>query len=110
MRAPPFIGGFAALLLALGVFAQDRAAIYNYRAADRDAKLVAAAKKEGTLTLYTSMQLVDSQPLTAAFEKKYGVKVSIWRAQGEKVAQRAITEARGGRHEVDVVETDGAQM
>ena len=68
------------------------------------------ARKERTVTLYTSMQLVDSRPLTEAFEKKYGIKVNLWRASGENVAQRVVTEARGGRFEVDVVETDGAQM
>jgi iron(III) transport system substrate-binding protein len=71
---------------------------------------VARARKEGTLTLYTSMQLVDSRPLTEAFEKKHGIKVNLWRASGENVAQRVITEARGGRFEADVIETDGAQM
>jgi len=76
----------------------------------QDAGLVEKAKKEGALTLYTSMQLVDSGPLTQAFEKKYGIKVNLWRASGEKVAQRAITEARGNRFEMDVAETDGAQM
>ena len=75
-----------------------------------DAELVARAKKEGAVTLYTSMQLVDSGPLTQAFEKKYGIKANLWRASGEKVAQRVLTEARGGRFEADVVETDGAQM
>jgi iron(III) transport system substrate-binding protein len=76
----------------------------------QDAALVEKAKKEGAVTLYTSMQLVDSGPLTQAFEKKYGIKVNLWRASGEKVAQRAITEAQGNRFEVDVAETDGAQM
>lgn len=79
-------------------------------AAQPDNGWVERAKREGTVTLYTSMQLVDSQPLTLAFEKKYGIKVNLWRASGEKVAQRVITEDRGGRHDVDVVETDGAQM
>ncbi len=78
--------------------------------ADPDPKIVERARKEGAVTLYTSMQVVDSRPLTEAFEKKYGIKVSLWRASGEKVAQRVVTEARGGRFEVDVVETDGAQM
>ena len=76
----------------------------------QDAKVVERAKAEGTVTVFTSMQLQDSRPLAEAFEKKHGIKVSLWRASGEKVAQRVITEARGGRHEVDVVETDGAQM
>ena len=75
-----------------------------------DPGLLERAKKEGTVTLYTSMQLTDSRPLTEAFEKKHGIRVSLWRASGEKVAQRVLTEARGGRFDVDVVETDGAQM
>ena len=79
-------------------------------AAPPDAAWIARAKKEGAVTLYTSMQLVDSRPLTEAFEKKYAIKVSLWRASGEKVAERAITEARGNRFEVDVIETDGAQV
>ena len=79
-------------------------------AAQVDPAQVERAKKEGAVTLYTSMQVVDSRPLTDAFEKKYAIKVNLWRASGEKVAQRAITEARGGRFDVDVVETDGAQM
>lgn len=79
-------------------------------AAQPDAAWVDRARRDGTVTLYTSMQLVDSQPLTQAFERKYGIKVSLWRASGEKVAQRVVTEDRGGRHDVDVVETDGAQM
>lgn len=79
-------------------------------AAQLDPALVERARKEGTVSVYTSMQLGDSRPLADAFEKKYGVKVSLWRASGEKVAQRVLTEARGNRFEVDVVETDGAQM
>jgi iron(III) transport system substrate-binding protein len=89
---------------------KDNARIYLYQGADREARLVERAKKEGTVSLFTSMQLVDSRPLTEAFERKYGIKVALWRASGEKVAQRVVTESRGGRHEVDVVETDGAQM
>jgi iron(III) transport system substrate-binding protein len=79
-------------------------------AQDRDARFMEAARREGTVSVYTSMQLVDSQPLTAAFEKKHGIKVQLWRASGEKIVQRALTESRGGRFDVDVMETDGAQM
>jgi iron(III) transport system substrate-binding protein len=84
--------------------------IYLYRGQDREQKVVSGAKQEGTLSLYTSMQLTDSQPLTQAFEKKHGIRVSLWRASGEKIVQRALAEARAGRFDVDVVETDGAQM
>ena len=96
--------------LSFPAVAQSNAAIYQYRAADRDARLLERARQEASVTVYTSMQLPDSRPLAEAFEKKYGIKVNLWRASGEKVQQRVSTEARGGRHEVDVVETDGAQM
>jgi iron(III) transport system substrate-binding protein len=79
-------------------------------AAQMDPAIVEKAKREGSVTLYTSMQVVDSRPLSEAFEKKHGIKVNLWRASGEKVAQRLIQEARAGRNEVDVVETDGAQV
>src|ERR1700741_1157246 len=79
--------------------AEQSASIYLYQGADREQRLVSAARHEGTVSLYTSMQTPDSLPLAQAFEKKYGVKVSLWRASGEKVVQRALTEARGGRFE-----------
>jgi iron(III) transport system substrate-binding protein len=84
--------------------------IYLYQGPDRDQKLIANAKKEGALTAYMSMVLKDSLPLMAAFEKKYGIKVSAWRAGSGKVAQRAIIEARANRYEMDVVEITGPQM
>lgn len=90
--------------------AEQASDIYLYQGADRGQRLIENAKKEGAVYVYTSMQLPDSRPLAEAFEKKYGVKVTLWRASGEKVAQRALTEARGGRYDADVVETDGAQM
>jgi iron(III) transport system substrate-binding protein len=84
--------------------------VYLYRGADREQRLASRAKQEGAVTLYTSMQLPDSQPLTRAFENKYGIKVALWRASGEKVVQRVLAESRAARFDVDVVETDGAQM
>jgi len=72
--------------------------------------LVDRAKREGTLTLYTSLAPTESQPLAEAFEKKYGVKVQLWRAQSAEVVQRVITEATGRRFAVDVVETNGPEM
>jgi iron(III) transport system substrate-binding protein len=48
--------------------------------------------------------------LVAAFEKKYGIKVNVWRASSEKVLQRAVQEARGNRHTMDVAETNGPEL
>ena len=111
MKAP-LLAAIAAAFFGAPAAAQsaDTSAVYLYRGADRDQRLLEAAKKEGTLTFYTSMQTPESGPLSAAFEKKYGVKVNLWRATSDQVVQRAITEARGGRNTVDVVETNAPEV
>src|SRR5262249_19009632 len=82
----------------------------SYASADRMKKLVAAAKKEGSVAVYSSAASDDMAALIAAFEKKYGVKVRLWRASSENVVQRAVVEARGGRFDVDVFETGAIAM
>jgi iron(III) transport system substrate-binding protein len=62
------------------------------------------------LTLYTSLAPTESKPLAEAFEKKYGVRVDLWRALSDKVVQRVITESQAKRFAVDVVETNGPEM
>ena len=82
----------------------------QYEGADREKVLAEGAKKEGEVMLYTSLVPEDLTALGAAFEKKYGVKLKTWRANSEKVLQRAVTEARAGRNDADVVETNGPQL
>lgn len=84
--------------------------IFRYQGADREARLVERAKAEGSVVLYTSLAPTESRPLAEAFEKKYGIKVELWRALSDKVVQRVITEAQARRHSVDVVETNGPEM
>jgi len=84
--------------------------IYMYQGADRDQKIVEGAKKEKQVVVYTSLNTTDSVPITQAFEKKYGVKVELWRSTSEKVLQRAVTEARAGRFSVDAFELNGPEM
>jgi iron(III) transport system substrate-binding protein len=86
------------------------AEVASYMGADRTEKLIAGAKKAGTVTVYTSANTEDMTVLGDAFEKKYGVKVRVWRASSEQVVQRGVTEARGGRFDADVFETGGAAM
>ena len=81
-----------------------------YTGADRQQRLVEGAKKEGPLSIYTSMQNDDMGALLAGFEKKYGLKSTVWRAGSDKVLQRAVTEARGNRHTVDIIETNGPEL
>ena len=101
-------------LAARGVSAQDVSArnreIYMYKGADRDARMLDGARKEGVVNIYTSLNTKDSGPITEAFEKKFGVKTLLWRSSSEKVLQRAVTEARAGRFACDVLETNGPEM
>jgi iron(III) transport system substrate-binding protein len=78
--------------------------------ADRMQKLVDAARREGELTLYTSTPVDDMKVMTDAFERKYGVKTKVWRASSEKVLQRAVAEARAGRFDADVYDTNGPEL
>jgi iron(III) transport system substrate-binding protein len=82
----------------------------QYEGADREQVLAQGAKKEGEVMLYTSLVPEDLTALAAAFDKKYGVKLKTWRANSEKVLQRAVTEARAGRNDADLVETNGPQL
>ena len=81
-----------------------------YAGADRLQKLVAGAKKEGALTIYTSAQTNDLGAVVSAFEKKYGIDVSVWRAGSENVLNRVLQESRANRHTVDIVETNGPEL
>ena len=85
-------------------------AIYMYQGPDREARLIAEARKQREVVVYTSLNLKDSVPITEAFEKKTGLKVQLWRASSEKVLQRAVTEARAGRFSCDILETNGPEM
>jgi iron(III) transport system substrate-binding protein len=81
-----------------------------YSGADRTARLVAGAKKEGVVNIYSSVTIDDMRVLSSAFEKKYGVKLQAWRASSESILQRALVEYRGGRYEVDAIETSASEM
>jgi len=104
--------GALLLATAAGALAQPPGSLQaaSYTGADRQQRLVEAARKEGELMVYTSAPVDDMAVLTAAFEKKYGIKVKVWRAGSEKVLQRGVTEARANRFDVDVFETNGPEM
>jgi iron(III) transport system substrate-binding protein len=107
-------------VLALAIFLSATAAIAQtpkgiaelsvYAGANRDQMLIDGAKKEGGLTLYTSQQLSDTNPIIEAFEKKYGLKVTVWRAGPDEVVPRVLNEARSRRYVFDVVETEGKAL
>ena len=101
----------AGIAAALPAVAQETLAkMAAYEGPDRAARLAANARKEGELSIYTSLGTEDAGVLAVAFEKKYGVKLKIWRASSEKILQRIVTEAQGGRHDFDVVETISPEL
>ena len=77
---------------------------------DRARILTEGAKREGAVTLYSSVADKDLRRLVADFEKRYGIKVNVYRAGKDKVLSRVITEARAGRNEVDVVHNPSPEM
>jgi iron(III) transport system substrate-binding protein len=79
------------------------AEIATYEGADREQRLLEGAKREKELTLYSSIPTDDIAALASAFDKKYGVKVKVWRADSEAFLQRIVSEARARRFEVDVM-------
>jgi iron(III) transport system substrate-binding protein len=113
LRRAILSAGFA-LLVAAPAFAQNvsptLAELAAYSGPDRAQRLIAGAKKEGVVTVYSSVTVDDQKALVTAFERKYGVKLQFWRASSENILQRAMVEYRGGRYEVDAIETSAAEM
>ncbi|MEE8438108.1 MAG: extracellular solute-binding protein [Micropepsaceae bacterium] len=77
---------------------------------ERTASLVEAARAEGSVAVYSSLPVPVMSPVAAAFREKYGIETSIWRGGSEEILQRSVTEARAGRHMVDVVETASPEV
>jgi iron(III) transport system substrate-binding protein len=85
--------------------------VATYRGADRQAVLEEGARKEGALMMYTSMDLEESQPLMEGFMKKYPfIRGEVYRASGEDVAQKLITEYRGRKYVADIFEGTGIDI
>jgi iron(III) transport system substrate-binding protein len=102
-----FLAAGLALAAAAGAAAQNLA---TYEGADRLERIAAAARKEGTLTLYTTIAEKDLPVLVKPFEAKYGVKVNVWRAGTDKVLQRTLAETAARRYDVDVVHMGSPEL
>ena len=91
----------AAITFSLGsaAFAQEVPAGYpqDYAA------VIEAAKKEGTLSVYTSTDAAQSQRLQDAFSKKYGIKIAYNDLGTNGAYNQVISEAAAGQTTADVV-------
>ena len=73
------------------------------------AELIEAAKKEGKVILYSSMDLPVGEKLGKAFEAKYpGMEVQIERSGAERLFQRVAQEFSSNIHAADVINTTDA--
>jgi iron(III) transport system substrate-binding protein len=104
------VAGILLVLAAPFAFAQPFADLALKSDPSRQQRLVEAARKEGSLTFYTSIPEKDMAVLAADFEKRYGVKVSIWRASTVKVVQRLIAEKQANRWDFDAVDISSPEM
>jgi iron(III) transport system substrate-binding protein len=94
--------------LALGAFATPLKAAAPEASAITPA-LIAAAKKEGKIVWYSSVDLLVSEKIGKAFEAKFpGVAVRVERSGAERVFQRIGQEYASHIHAVDVVNSSDA--
>jgi iron(III) transport system substrate-binding protein len=76
----------------------------------RHQRLAEAARKEGSLTVYTSNAAQTLKVLRADFEKRYGVRVDAWRASSAKVLQRVVAEKTANRWDFDAVSISSPEL
>jgi iron(III) transport system substrate-binding protein len=88
----------ALLLSAAGFYSVGRAATHD--------ALIDAAKREGEVVYYASMNLSEANTLIGEFEKRFPfIKVKLNRTGSEKLLTRVLTEARAKKTFADVIQT-----
>jgi len=76
----------------------------------REQRLLEGARKEASVNLYTSNAAPTIHALAADFEKRYGVRVNLWRASSVKVLQRLLAEKQARRWEFDAVSISAPKL
>lgn len=110
MAYPRWIGRRITRTL-LAVSALGLAALLPLAAAQEVAKEVLdAAKQEGKVMIYGSIESQIMEAVQKAFEAKYGIKTQYWRASSTKVLDRVLTETRAGKPLFDVALTNATPM
>lgn len=74
----------------------------------RTDKLVELAKEEGELNVYTSN--TDLDDFADEFGDKYGLEVSVYRAQANQVLQRLLQEHQAGFEGADLYDTNAKEL
>jgi iron(III) transport system substrate-binding protein len=104
--APPASATTAPTVEAPGPDA-DPLEVYEYfnslRGEEREAALVAAAKAEGTFSIYGPT--TTTEVFTNAFAEEYGIEIELYAADNEEIFQRFEQEQQAGQGNVDVLLT-----
>ena len=83
--------------------------LFNLCAADQGI-IVEGAKKEGALVVYTSMTVDQMQKILDAFKARYPfIRTTMFRAVGERLLTKIMTEAQTGKYDFDVVQSAESQ-
>jgi len=83
--------------------------VSNLQASDQDA-ILEGAKKEGVLVVYTSMSVDQAQRTLDAFKARYPfLKTTMFRAVGERLLTKIMTEAQAGKYDFDAVQSAESQ-
>ena len=69
-----------------------------------------AAKKEGKVVIYGSLESGIMDEIEKAFTRRYGIPIEYFRAASNKTLDRVMTESRAGRVTSDVVVTNRGPM
>ena len=86
------------------------AMFFTAPAQGQDAKLIQAAKKDGKVVIYGSLESDTVEAIKQPFQKKYGIEVEYWRASATKVMDRALSEGRAGKSTADLILTNDNPM
>ena len=79
--------------------------------AERMTRLYEAAKAEGKVALYSSLNTDDAKVILPKFEARYpGVKVDHTRSTGEQLVVRVVTEQKAGQNLFDVFDSSSFQV
>ncbi len=99
-----------ALVVLIGIVGSSSAATVEEIAllnrVDRQKILVEGAKKEGKISLYTTL-IVDQvvRPVKDAFEKEYPfIQVEFFRGNAERLVQKMLAEYQAKRYDVDIID------
>ena len=79
------------------------ATLADWSGPEREKQLLSGAKNEGKAVLYGNLNAEQLEKLEVDFKSADQLELKVYRASGERISNRLMTEARGGQFLADVV-------